>query len=210
MAFMEVMHTSPLAPSVQILLPYGALIAACLAVYCNVYGNAFLFDDVLLIKSNRFLQSWSGLGDIFTHSITAGAGMHDRFYRPLQILLYLIIYQSFGLSTVAFHLLNVGLHALNACLGFKLGIRLGFRPVAVFMGVLLWSVHPIHTEAITYISGTADPLAACFCLLGLLALKDWTRLRILYACLFFILALLSKEAAIVFAIGIQMVAARLC
>ena len=179
-------------------LPYAVLVAACLAAYSNIYDNVFLFDDFTLIKNNKFLTHWGSIGQIFTSSTTAGSGGHDRFYRPLQIFSYLLLAQAFGVALIPYHLFNVALHCLNTCLGFCLGLKLGFRRNAAFAAMLLWGLHPLHTEAVTYMSGSADMLAALFILLGLISLTSWTAKRAAFACLCFILALLSKESAVIF------------
>lgn len=178
--------------------PFVLIAAAVLLAYGNVYGNAFLFDDEFLIEKNQFLRSITHLGDIFTTGTTAGFGGKDSFFRPLQIFLYLIVFQIFSLSAVAFHALNIGLHAINGCLMFKLGKRTRLSSGPALIASLLWALHPIHTEAVTYMSGTADPLYVLFILAGLL-LWDERQVRGRIAALVcFILALLSKEAAIVF------------
>ncbi len=178
-------------------VPYALLAAAVLLAYANVYHNEFLFDDPVLITGNKFLTSWRYIGTLFTTHIdrgSSGGQYHDPFYRPLQMLLYLFVYQLAGPSTVAFHALNVALHALNACLLYALGVRLGFQRIAVLLGALLWALHPVHTEAVTYMSGTADPLCGTFLLAALLALAPgFSSRRVAVACCFSILALLSKE-----------------
>jgi tetratricopeptide (TPR) repeat protein len=180
-------------------LPYLVLAAAVFAAYANVYSNAFLFDDEQFILDNALLRSWHSLGAIFISSGTAGAGIQDLYYRPLQTLLYLILYQTFGLSTAAFHALNVILHAANAGLIYALGRRLDFKPIAVFLAALIWALHPLQTEAVTYMSSTVDPLYVFFCLCGLLVmLPDFSKRKIAFACPFYLLALLSKETAIIF------------
>ncbi len=187
------------SPQKSIWILSGILIAVILVVYGNVYENRFLYDDEFLIEKNTFIRSWDRLSAIFSSSSTAGAGKSDSFYRPIQALFYLITFQIFGLSTFAFHLLNIILHACNSTLVFALGRRLGFGLWGSWMGALLWSVHPIHTEAVTYMSATADPGHALFVLAGLVALiPTFSWPRILTASLLFVLALLSKEAAIVF------------
>ncbi len=178
--------------------PLILLTGAVFAVYANTYGNAFLFDDEFLIQKNTFLLSWDNIGKILITNSTAGMGGIDSFYRPIQGLLYLIIYQLFGLSTVAFHALNILIHAGNACLLFVLVQRLGFTRNAALLGALLWAVHPIHTEAVTYMSATADPLHAFFILAGLLVWNENSVRAKAGALLCFTLALLTKEAAIVF------------
>ena len=183
-------------------VPCALLAAAVLLAYANVYHNEFLFDDPVLITGDKFLTSWRYIGTLFTAHIDQGfsGGLyHDPFYRPLQMLLYLFVYQTAGPSTAAFHLLNVVLHTLNACLLYALGLRLGFQRNAALLAALLWALHPVHTEAVTYMSGTADPLCGAFLLAALLALTaGFSPRRAALACLFSVLALLSKETAAVF------------
>ena len=176
------------------------LILAVFTAYANVYGNGFVYDDITLILNNSFLRDWHFLPVIFKTPINAGADTVSAYYRPLQILLYFFVYQIAGFSLGGFHLLNLALHAANACLIFTLaGRRFTFNIWAVFFAALIWAVHPAHVEAITYMSGTADPLYVLFCLIGLLIIvPDCTPKKILYSIPFFILALLSKEEALTF------------
>lgn len=174
------------------------LILAVFLVYANVYENVFLYDDEFLIQRNALIRSWSGFWTIFMSSSTGGSGGVDAFYRPVQGLFYLVIYSLFGESLFGFHFLNVFLHALNAILVFSLGLKLKFDSRASFFAALLWAVHPIHTEAVTYMSATADPSYALFVMLGILVgLPDFTGWRRIGSLACFVLGLMSKESAIV-------------
>jgi Tfp pilus assembly protein PilF len=179
--------------------PYALLIVAVLLAYANVYLNAFVFDDILLIVQNTFLRSWSNLQDILTKPNLTGAGFPGGFYRPVLMLVYFLIYQLFGLSTSAFHAVNVVLHTANACLVYRLGRKLNFNPSASLGAALIWGLHPIHTEAVTYISALGELLYSFFCLLGLVVvLPDCAPRKLWLSGLLFVLALGSKESAVVF------------
>jgi protein O-mannosyl-transferase len=180
-------------------VPYYVLALVVLCFYGNVYDNALLYDDEFLILRNEYLRSLHWLWHIFSSSLFSGALEPNQFYRPLQNVLYLIVYQIAGLSLFGFHFLNVVLHIANACLVYVVGCRLRFNACAVFIAALLWALHPVHTEAVTFISGAADPLYAFFCLSGLVVLlPDFKARRFPTAAAFFVLGLLSKETAIVF------------
>lgn len=180
-------------------LPYLALILAVCLAYANIYDNVFVFDDDLIIKMNDYLHDWKHIGELLTGSTTSGAHIEGGFYRPVQLLLFLVIYQLGGGSVLGYHLLNISLHAANTCLMHRLGIKLKFAPTGVFLASLIWGLHPLHTEAITYISGTADPLYLCFTLLGITYLiPDFSLRKCLMAVPLLILALLSKETAAIF------------
>jgi len=181
------------------IIPYYLLVLVVSVFYSNVYDNAFLYDDKYLILKNSYLHGWHSLGEIFTTYVNSGAERAGHFYRPLQNVLYLITYQIAGASTFAFHLLNNALHAMNACLVLLLASRLNFNKNFAFFAALLWALHPIHTEAVTYASGTADTLFTLFCLLGVVCVApDFTPRKMIVASAFYVLALLSKEAAIIF------------
>lgn len=192
---------NPLFPALKAgsLWAYLALALAVFMAYSNIFANEFLFDDDLIIKFNDYLRSWSHIGDILTGSTTSGIRIEGGFYRPLQILLYLFAYQLGDGATFWFHALNLGLQIVNACLVYKLGTKMGFAPKGVFLAALVWGIHPIHTEAITYMSGTADPLFVVFCLWGLIVLlPDFSTRKVLKALPLLLLGLASKETMVVF------------
>ncbi len=182
----------PLTPRQKARLPYLVLVLSVFAAYADVYHNAFVWDDMSLVVSNGSLRHWGGLIDIFTKT-TLGP-----YYRPLQALVYFFVYQIFGLSQAAFHGINILIHALNVCLVYRLGFRLGFYKRASFAGALLWGVHPLWIEIVAVVAGTADLLVVTFLLTGLLVLLPAFKPRRFWlAGLFFILAICSKEHAVV-------------
>lgn len=175
-----------------VLLPLVLIGVVGFVAYANALSGAFLYDDEFLIQRNRYIADWSHLKEIFTADLTAGAYRPSNFYRPIQLLAYTFVYQFSGLTVFGYHLLNVLLHVGNAALVYLLVARLFASPVAACAASLLFVVHPMHTSAVAYISGTADPLACGFVLLALLAHLRESRALSLVS---FVLALLSKEVA---------------
>lgn len=169
-----------------------------LCSYSNVYDMVFVYDDEFYIQKNQFLNSFENLGKLFLTNSTAGSGFEDSFYRPLQFTFYLFSQQIFGSDPWGFHLLNVMLHLFNALLVFGLGRKIGLKQTSAFFAAALWATHPIHTEVIAYISGTADPLQCLFSLLALTVMLRGSKYSVLFSCVFFLLAMLSKEVAVVF------------
>lgn len=68
-------------------------------------------------------------------------------------------------------------------------------PRTAFIAALLFALCPIHTDATTSVTGSAEPMAACF---GLCALIAYYRNRPVRALLLFALAVFSKESAAAF------------
>ena len=179
--------------------PYVFLALAVFAAYGNIFNNEFVFDDDLIIRMNSFIKDWNHIGDILTGSTTGGVQIVGGFYRPIQILLYLFAYQLGDGSTFWFHILNLALHIGNTCLVYKLGAKLGFDLKGVFLAALVWGLHPVHTEAITYMSGTADPLFVHFTLWAtLILIPDFSARKILFVIPLILLGLVSKETMTMF------------
>jgi len=217
-------QTNDLMPPVaRALAPYLILALAVFAAYSNIFDNVFLFDDDLIIKANTYLRGWSHIGDILKGSTTSGVHIVGGFYRPLQILLYLLAFHLgdgcscintalgnpadfaactlMGVTACAFwfHALNLGLHIANTCFVYRLGAKLGFDAKGVFLAALIWGLHALHTEAVTYISSTADTLHTFFCLLGVVVLlPDITPRKILAVIPLFLLGIASKETTVMF------------
>jgi len=135
-------------------------------VYGNSLNGKFIWDDGALIENNQYIKNWSYLPQTFTQDI--GAGFRDKewnSYRPFQMVTYMMDYSVWKLNPIGYHLTNVLLH-IFAALSLYWLINITFKEnwLALLTG-MFFVVHPIHTEAVTYISGRADPLALLFMLL---------------------------------------------
>src|SRR5213075_2308785 len=99
-----------------------------------------------------------------------------------------------------FHLVNIALHALNTVLLFLIGTKLipyNVRDYSVspaLLAALLFALHPMQTEAVTYISGRSSSLMATLYLSALLAYLRGAHWG--WSCLLFVLALATRETAV--------------
>ena len=173
-----------------------------IGLYANTFGNSFVWDDELLVIRNGYIKDWSHFPEIFKINLFHSISRKGNYYRPLQSLSLLFDYSLWGLRPFGYHLTNVLLHIANAVIiYFLIGMISRSRRISL-LTALLFLVHPIHTQAVTYISGRADPLAAFFFLLAFyLYVKSVALNKLapyLGSLLFFLLALLSKEAALIF------------
>jgi len=195
------------------ILLMGTTLSRCksllvLALFVTVsYGNAllgdFVWDDNILIVDNTYIRNCTYvpaafLTDLF-HDYTVGVATH---YRPLQTISFTMDYALWGLTPLAFHLTNLLLHLLCVVLVWLLMERLGLsRWMSLFVAGL-FSVHPVNTNAISYISGRADPLALAS-MLGAFLLyiehrKSGRLIFYLASMVCYLLALLSRESAMLF------------
>ena len=189
-------------PAVAILIIIG------FTVYGNSLGNSFVWDDELLVTANSSIRSLCHIPSFFFAGLAPEIG--GNFYRPLQSLSYAVDFQCWGLNPFGYHLTNLLIHIANSVLVFFLIFALTNRRPVSFISSLLFLIHPVQTEAVAYIAGRSDLLAAFFLLFSLffsLAGKKYLRpiqsvglvksVYLLLSILFFLLALLAKEAAII-------------
>src|SRR6185295_4749052 len=155
----------------------GLLAAIGLLVYANSFHNDMIWDDLVIIPPNEYIQTFD-VRKIFTTDVHHFSYQTSNFYRPLQMLSYAVNYKFGGLNVFGYHLINTLIHIVNAWLIFLIFMRLNERlllaetrkwRVGVLLGTILWLVHPIHTQNTTYISGRADLLVAMFALAAIYA-----------------------------------------
>ncbi|MEY2490699.1 MAG: protein O-mannosyl-transferase [Verrucomicrobiota bacterium] len=194
------------------ILPALLLAALVFAVYVPALRNDFVWDDTALILRDPLIRSWRLIPEGFQHFLFTDATASD-FYRPIQRLTYTLDYAAFAFRPAGYHLTSIVCH-LAAALALLLlaGELLGLFGVderkqwrLAFFGALAWAIHPVHTSAVVYVSGRADPLAAAFGFLGLyfvirsLRANGATRWVLLFAAgALFLSSALSKETGIVF------------
>jgi tetratricopeptide (TPR) repeat protein len=192
----------PGPPDVTVSHPTWIIVAAALLCDVNSWGHQFVMDDLDYIVHNPVIQTPSHLLQIFSSPFVHFPNVTLDLYRPLTALTLALNYWISGAQPDSFHLFNRLLHVL-ACLGIFWAVRrlIPLQPAVALLTSLLFAVHPVQTEAITYISGRADALAMLlfvFAWLSFIGMRQasfrW-RLYLISAVLYF-LALLSKESAV--------------
>ncbi|MBI5115571.1 tetratricopeptide repeat protein [Candidatus Poribacteria bacterium] len=176
----------------------------CLIVYANSFGVGWISDDVRFIKSNPGIRSLSNTGEFFTNPAdTAASTGREGIYRPLRTLSFAIDYAIWGANPFGFHVTSFVLHFVSSVLVFLLCMSLDAGRRSALVASALFAAHPAQVEAITWISSRADCMATVFLLISFLlfvrARKEKGSVPVLLggSWLCFLLALLSKETAIV-------------
>ncbi|MBD3426988.1 MAG: tetratricopeptide repeat protein [Candidatus Omnitrophica bacterium] len=188
------------------------VIVMCVVVFCvafMVYANTlkgdFIWDDEYLILNNSQIKSFVHLKNVFKTYVGYGSENINNFYRPIQEISNMIDYFLWGEYPFGYHLTNVLLQALVSVMVFIFILKLSENLMIAGVGALFWAVHPVHTEAVAYIAGRADPLYGLFMLLSVVSFISFARrggagrgARVSYvlSIAFFVLSLLSKEVII--------------
>ncbi len=179
------------------------LIILTVMVYFNSLSVPFQYDDYHHIKENPAVRG-NDIVKIFTDGASFSAKPEVKNYRPVLMLTHILTYRLFGMNASAFHLGNLLFHCLNVLAVFLLFGYLFSEKWATFFAVLIFAVHPINTEAVTYISSRSSLLATTFFLGAMyLFVKFRKKGRSVYLAAsvgFFVISLLTKS------IGISLIA----
>jgi hypothetical protein len=185
--------------------------------YANAFTNEFVWDDVSSVLLHKHVQDPAMFFQLFREDQHAFGRGRGNFYRPLVAASFMADFAlSYApspagaspsgvpkVSPLLFHATNTVWHVAAALLLFALLTRLGAPNFVRAAVPLVYVLHPLHTEAVTYMSGRADMMSAAFMYAGLwLAMWDATRnKRILGTVLSGLClcgALLSKESSSMF------------
>ena len=162
------------------------------AVQASVPGTCgfFCFSVSPSIRS----LSFQSVKSIFSSSIL-------NIYTPLTALSFAIEYHFVKDQPFVYHLDNLLWHMLNACLVLWLVYLISENGWVAFSCAVLFSVHPMNTEAVVWASARKDVLSTAFFLLSLLSYIYYRsdHRRWIYVCswLFFLCALLSKVTTVI-------------
>lgn len=160
----------------------GAVCLLACVGYWNSFSGEFVWDDASSVLLHEHVQDPKMFFQLFRedqHPFGRGQG---NFYRPLVAASFMLDYQlanpddPMTTSPLIFHLTNTAWHIASALLLFGILTRLGAPRFVRAAAPLIYVIHPLHTEAVTYISGRADPMSAAFMFAAiLLALWDGSR-----------------------------------
>jgi hypothetical protein len=148
------------------------LVAFVFIVYSSNLDGSFIFDDSR-IENNPQLHITS----LSLHNLAKAGFESSPSTRPVSYMTFALNYYFHGFQTRGYHLVNICIHALAAILLFLL-IRttLNLPPLSSkystytwlpFAAALVWAVHPLQTQSVSYIIQRMNSLAALFYILSI-------------------------------------------
>lgn len=186
------------APNYWLYATYVLLFVVVWVLYQAGFGNEFVdWDDYEYVKENSYVlrPSWS-------NAVTLLKTAYFGNYHPLTMWSYMATAAWIGKDAGSFIMVNVLLHAINACLVAYFAYRLSGRVVWVAaLTALFFAVHPLHVESVVWVSERKDVLyglfflAACIGYLRYLDRPTAWRYAVVWS--LFLLSCLSKPAAII-------------
>jgi Flp pilus assembly protein TadD len=145
---------------------------AIVLVYANSLSAPFIYDDEYSVVSNPAIRTLGGAWHQPANTPLAG--------RPVTGFTFALNFAASGLDAAVYRATNIAIHAGCALLLFglirrtlispRLRSRFGLRASTVALAVTgLWAVHPLTTDAVTFITQRTESLMAFFYLLTLYA-----------------------------------------
>jgi Flp pilus assembly protein TadD len=131
--------------------------------YLNGLQAPFVYDDRIEVVGNATIHNLDEMRAVLEYNVS----------RFLLILSYAWNYQVWGTDPLGYHLTSLVIHALTIGAALNMAVRvgkLGKHPQPVWTAVLavgVWGIHPMGTEAVTYITGRSESLCALFVSLSL-------------------------------------------
>jgi hypothetical protein len=169
-AFMETNHRSQAKGVLKNpLLHVLSILLLGLLAYSNTIDVPFYFDDTYVIVTNDRIKDPSNIPSLFWRMEGPIAT------RPFTLATLAFNHVLGGLSTRGYHIFNVALHLINGVMLYMLLLRTAGLMGAygrnaggvAFFSSLLFVLHPVQTEAVTYIVSRSVLLCTFFYLLGI-------------------------------------------
>ena len=145
------------------------IVLISIIIYSNSFDCSFHFDDSIDIVNNPTIREITNVKAWWNYSVT----------RPVSMFTFALNYHFHEDSVFGYHLVNLIIHIINACLvwwliiltlsspAFKNDSIVKHKLILAFFGAVIFASHPVQTQAVTYIVQRMTSLATMFYLLSL-------------------------------------------
>lgn len=194
---------------------HSILLALVIAIcYSGTLESSWHFDDIYNITKNKNVQVsslyWSDISKAMHSPITGEVS------RPVAFFTFALNYYFSGFDTTGYHLVNISIHIFCAIFVYLVFVRtlelyqgdaksnslFSVSDIAI-LGSMLWALHPMQTQAVTYI---VQRMASMSALLYMMALYGYLCFRtgsgpyrwihLALAGIFWVAGIFTKENAV--------------
>jgi Flp pilus assembly protein TadD len=173
------------------------IIAATFLLYFpSIFFDFVNYDDNVYITENPVVKNLSldGVSKIFTQPF-------NGHYFPVTLLLHGFEYFIFSGSSSGFHLVSILLHIFNISIFYFFLRELKFSNQIAFLASLLFALHPIQVESVSWLGARNSLLASFFAFSSLLYYAEYINSRrwpkLLFSLFLFVLGCLSKSSVVI-------------
>jgi hypothetical protein len=165
--------TAPAEDVAQIRVVAALIVIAALVAFSPGFAGPFIFDDITSIVENPTIRHLWRIGPVLSPPYADGATVGGR---PFLNFTFALNHAISGTNVWSYHALNLLIHAAAGLTLFGIvrrsldGTRLALHAIRIAGAVaLLWTIHPVQTESVTYIVQRAESLNGFLYLLTLYA-----------------------------------------
>ena len=155
-----------------------ALFIIILIIYSNTFHASWHFDDEPNITDNPNLHLKEITWENVKRTIFSDRNNPDIPYRPVACLSFALNHYFGGLDVFGYHLVNISIHLLSSIFLFLFiyhtlnlpSLKTKYASHSYFIALLatiLWTINPVHTQAITYLVQRMASMAGMFCIMSM-------------------------------------------
>jgi tetratricopeptide (TPR) repeat protein len=151
------------------LFPLVVVIVSVTLCYMPSLSGQFIRDDHDLIAKNTYIRELRPISSYFSQEdgIVGRIGDgHTGYYRPLINMTYALDFKLWGLNPAGFRATNLILHLLSCALLYALLRRHRGNSWAVMASALVFGLHPVNTESVSFVSSRNNILVCLFSLMS--------------------------------------------
>lgn len=187
-------------------LPYLIIGLLITLAYFPTFTGEFILDDKPLIQKNPYIREIHSVRSYLMQEdgVSDKASTetyHTGYYRPLINLSYWIDLKLWGMNASGFRTTNLILHIMTCLVLFRVVHFLTRDREAAFWTVILFALHPVNTESVSWVVCRNNILVTLFSLLSLYfyfrSSEGFGYLNVIASALFFAMAVSSKEFGLV-------------
>lgn len=122
--------------------------------FSNIFANGFAMDDENYILNWPLIRDWHNLPRFFVGYIPPEG--QEGVYSPLKTLLHSFQYHLFAAHPLGYHVMSLFIHLAGVTAVYLLAGLLTGQSAIAFWTALLFAVHPVHVESVTYMTASVD------------------------------------------------------
>jgi hypothetical protein len=161
-------------PKKYLLFQLVSLLLLTFIVYSGTLDHSFHFDDKSNIRSNHFIQ----ISSLSLDELRKAGLESENHQRPVANISFALNYYFHGLEVRGYHYVNIFIHLLAGIILYYFVKATLCLPLyrdkysksqfIPFFTALIWMVHPLHTQSVTYIVQRMNSMAGMFFIMAML------------------------------------------
>lgn len=165
------------------------------------FDFTYLDDNNLILDNQYFLSNLSNIFRSFEIDVFHIFNHSAFYYRPILTISFIFDYQLGGAYPFMYHFTNVILHIISSCLVFVFLTKLNYKKIISFLFSIIFLIHPVLTQAVSWVPGRNDSLLLIFTLSTFIFfikyIKEEKVSNLVLSLFSFGLAIFTKESALV-------------